>query len=98
MKRALIVDEDAFLAEMDEMLAKQVKKHERLLFQKDGWTMDAESKVEILHAMDNLARRLMHRASLFAMHRSAASNAEQMKKKKVKVQLDDLEFAWKSLE
>ena len=97
MKRPLI-QEDAFKAEVTAMIEKQVEKHKLLLYQKSDWTMDEASQVEIMHAVDNLTRRLMYRASLFAMHRSGSSNLEQMKRKKVKIQLDDLEFAWKSIE
>ena len=87
-----------FYAELDEILAKAVIKHERLLFHKDGWSIDDGCKQEIMDAVDNLKRRFIYRASLFAMHRSGAKNVEALKKQKIGVQEDDLEMAWKTLD
>jgi hypothetical protein len=87
-----------FYAELDEILAKAVIKHERLLFHKDGWSIDDGCKQEIMDAVNNLEQRFIYRASLFAMHRSGAKNVEALKKLKIAPQEDDLEMAWKTLD
>lgn len=93
-----LFEEVSFCASMDEMLQKAVAKHECLLHTKQGWTMDKESKVEIMCAVENLATRWMYRASLFAMHRTGSKTVEQLKKQKVVLEEDDLDMAWQTLE
>jgi hypothetical protein len=93
-----LFEEETFCKDTDDMLQKAVVKYGKLLFTKDGWTMDKQSKIEIMNAVENLATRWMYRASLFAMYRTQTKTLEQLKKQKVQLELDDLDMAWKTLE
>lgn len=96
-KRVILFDEKTFHTELEKLLQKQVKKHAALLFTEQEWTMESDCKQEIMNAVDNFVRRYLYRASLFAMHRTNATNVNGLKKRKVVMKEDDLELAWKTL-
>lgn len=89
-------DPAAFEATLDQIMADICAKHEKLL-QNTNWTLSADAREQLFLVHENLARRFMHRCSLFAMHRTN-TKPETMKKAKVALTEDDVNMAWQTLQ
>ncbi len=63
-------------------------------------TLDPKVEQILVGLTENLFQRLMHRASMFAMHRLGVTKEDLQHKKQLKMEpvLADFELAWKTLE
>jgi hypothetical protein len=90
------IDTVLFDAAMDHILVKNRDKYGELLVEKDKWGANADFRQRMQQVSEMLALRLMHRASLFAMHRTD-TKPDSMKKAKVILTVEDVKMAWDTL-
>jgi hypothetical protein len=87
-KSSRVVREEDFISNiLPSLLEKQTAKYDKLLLCPPKFdSLNAESKKELHKVSEELALRLLHRASLFASHHKPI------------LTIDDLEKAWISIE
>ncbi len=89
------IEPSSFDKLIDALILENQQKYSGLL-KPQVWTVDADVRKELLDVSEALTLRLMHRSSLFAMHRTKTT-PEKMKKAKVVLTADDVDMAWKTI-
>lgn len=88
------VDPARFDSTITAILAHNAAKYKDLVSADGDWTVDEPVRAEMLTMTEQLAGRLMQRASWFASYRTSETKKG---KAGMIVTLDDIEMAWKAL-
>lgn len=100
-KSAKYIDPQLFHQQVEQGMLFNQEMYKEILSTKDKLpTIEPKVEEVLLGLTENLFQRLMHRASMFAMHRLGVTKEDLQNKKRLEMEpvLADFELAWKTLE